>query len=331
MFDTVALRHAEKLPSPSELLALGWRSSCGHFAVRDDRQKWFLNLPDRPRLTWSTAPDGGAYLTAECSLPKLLYGNNVVMVSDAHLPAAFDSISEYVSKSSDRDFDSRTSLVGRLDICHNFQVGEPNVNSYISGVSGGSIPRMIRNAISDSTVRFQGKQSKVMVYGKFSEVSHLQKQGKATPEEVAAARGVLRLEASYFKTPAIKRLTERYGFAERIACNLLSGELAKGELEKSMSKLSLDKPIVTQDARIEALIRSSHTGTRLEHLMGFLSLLDRFGEDFYLLPELNYKRATYYKRLKACRDAGVLRSGLSHKALPALELVWDADVKERAA
>jgi hypothetical protein len=331
MFDTVAVRHAEKLPSPVELGELGWRSACGHAPGKDDRQKWLLNLPNKPRLTWSSAPDGGAYLTAECSLPKLLYGNNILMISDDDMPSAFDSISDYVSELSGRDFDSRTALVGRLDICYNFQVGEPNVNSYISGVSGGSIPRMRRNAINDSTVRFEGKQSKVMVYGKFLEVSHLQKQGKATPEEVTASCGVLRLETSYFKTPAIKRLAERYGFAERIACNLLSGEVAKGELEKSMCKLNLDKPIVTQDARLEALVRSGHTGTRIENLMGFLSLLDRFGEDFYLLPELNYKRATYYKRAKACRDAGVLRSGLSHKALPALKLVWNAEREERAA
>jgi hypothetical protein len=331
MFDTVALRHAEKLPSPSELLALGWRSSCGHVPSEGDRQKWTLNIPKRPRLTWSSARDGGAYLTAECSLPKLLYGNNVVMISDSDLPAAFDFISAHVSECSGREFDSRTALVGRLDVCYNFQVGESNVNSYISGVSGGSIPRMIRNAINATTVCFQGKQSKVQVYAKYSEVSGKRKKGEATPEEVTSALGVLRLETSYFVTPSVKRLAERYGFADRIASDLLSSDLAEAELEQSMSKLGLDRPIVMQDGRLKALIESRHTGTVLEGLTGFLGLLDRYDEDFYQLPELNYKKSTYYKRAKACRDAGVWKPAPSQMALPALKLVWNADLDKRVA
>ncbi len=331
MFDTVSFRHSLKLPPPADLLALGWKSACGHVSTTDDRQKWLLNLPSSPRLTWSSAPDGGCYLTAECSIPKLIYGNNVVMVGDADLPLAFDFISNYVSEASGTDFDSRSALLGRLDVCHNFQVGQLNVSSYISGVRSASISRKNRNAINDSTVTFQGKQSKVMVYGKFAEVSHLHKQGRATPEEVSSARGVLRLEASYFKTPAVRRLAEQYGFSDRTACNLLSSEVASGELEKAMSKLNLDRPIVANDDRLDSLARHGYTGTRVEYLTGFLGLLDRFGEDFYQLPELDYKRATYYKRAKACRDAGVWSRSASQKALPALQLVPNMGCVKRAA
>jgi hypothetical protein len=322
MFDTVGIHHSLSMPLPVELYAMGWK----RVPTKHGRAKWVLNEDGMPQLTWSTAPDRQSWLTATSSLPNLLYGSNVRLIDEAGIEQAWSLITDYVTVVSGRDFKARTALVGRLDVCHNFHVNETNIVPYVSAVSSVSIPRMNRHPFNDSTAQFETKSrlEKLQLYGKYREMSE-KKLG--TPDDKKKALGVLRLEHR-FDNDAVKRLAKKHGL-ERRAESLITADVARSVLEKDMELMNLDKAKAAYDDRIDVLLKAYGSGRTVQRLAGFLSLLDRYGENFYQIPELNYERSTYYNNARLCREASVWRR-IEHPAkLPALRLAWDADRETR--
>jgi hypothetical protein len=250
-----------------------------------------------------------------------------------------DETSDYVSDVTGRDFDAHTALVGRLDICHNFNVGEWNIVPHIYAVASLSLPRMNRMQVNDTTVFFQNKSKKhskkhrltekLMLYGKLRQ---MKEDGNATLEELKAANGVLRLEHR-FDGDGVRRLSRDYDRNRHADCLLVS-EIARDVLRNDLERTNLNKPKVAADDRIDTLLKAlpkkRDTGVAVQRLAGFLSLLDHYGEDFWHIPELGYSRSTYYEYARQCREADVWRRNEHPAKLQPLRLVWDADAQKRA-
>jgi hypothetical protein len=129
MFDTVVLNHAYMHAPPREVLE-GFRWVGDRYVHNAPPVKNYA----RPQLTWSAAPDGINYLTARVSVPKMIYSNNVQMITGADISLALDTITGYASDVSGVAFDAATANIVSLDVCHNYQVGEEEVFGYLNAL-----------------------------------------------------------------------------------------------------------------------------------------------------------------------------------------------------
>lgn len=323
MIDTTSLRHSIPLLPPSEMTSRGFTTTCGHSpAEGPDRVSWRLNPPrddgTLPRLTWNSSPSGD-WLTAEVSLPKFLFGNNVRMVSDTDVRDALNGISCFITETVSVPFDAFSALVGRVDYCWNFPVGETNVYTIVSAAAQASIPRMVRYHIGPTTATFKQQSKHITIYGKHAEVAARVREKTATNEELRASDGQLRLEVKYLKSDSCKRLAKRYGLSERTAEKLLVDGIAYEELERALEALSLSKTTEPANARID-ILRDAYGDTgRFRALVAFLMILDRYGEGFWKQGIGGYSRSLYFENARALKSAGVWLK--TDESIPPLRLI----------
>src|SRR5215213_7588218 len=94
MFDTVQLRRQFPLPSSMELEGRGFRRLWG------DSKRWVWDASvigkTLPRLTWRST-QGRDWLTAEVSIPKMLYSNNVFSVTADDVQKGMKLVSQFAS------------------------------------------------------------------------------------------------------------------------------------------------------------------------------------------------------------------------------------------
>lgn len=321
MIDTVSLRHSAPLPPPSELAERGFIAKYSYASSDSERQRWRLNPPKYaetlPRLTWSSSPSGD-WLTTEVSVPKFLFSTNLIQLTDANIQRGLDGISRFVSTTAGVNFDARSALVGRVDYCHNFAVGEGNKIPYLSAAAHASIPRMKAHRI-ESSLAFTHSSQKILLYDKHDEVASRAKKGQASDGELRESVGLLRLEISHFTSDACRRLSKSYSLPGRSADLLLHSSIAHQEIERGLKMLGLDDVTETVDARLDALREVYGETSHSRCLAGFLYFLDRYGEDFWQHGIGGYKRSTYFKYRRELKNAGVwLRSD---RQLPPLRLV----------
>jgi|SRR5947209_7275056 len=313
MFDTIQLLHAAPYPCPAGFERTGKRR------VFNPPQVKGRSLP---RLTYSTSRTGISFLIAEVSLPKMLYGTNVELISEDVLPSALDTISDHVSSVTGENFDARTARVGRLDVCDNFEVGEEYVHAYLHALHNAHYPRMVRNVFESGSVNFKNSTETVTVYSKLTEVSARALKRRATVAEVRAAVGILRVEHRYQTSSRVRRLAERLCLPERTAESLLRADIWETVMEETLSKLGLDKHIESGDARINLLRERFGVGPTYQHLAGFVTLLDNHGAEGLL--SLGYNKETFRKNRQRLEEAGAWLTTPTSATLPPLQLVRDS-------
>jgi hypothetical protein len=314
-------------------------SRCGHTPAEGENSTYVLNLPrdavSLPQLTVSNTASG-VWCTAALSLPKHLYGNNVIMVSDADLPRALDSVSRFVTGVCGFEFDAHHALVGRVDYCHNFATGEANVAAYIDAGATATVARMDRFKINSTTVSFVAKGKVIKLYGKRAEVSKELAEGRATNDELLAAEGNTRLEVTYRRRDALMRLAERHGLEDRRAHQLLAAGVAQKELRQALGLLGLDSPTRLQDTRMDILREKYGDTKRCRALVAFLGYLDRYGEATWRRDACGrfptwygYSRSTYMANVRLLKAAGAWTR--ADRQLPPLSLVLSAGRSARVA
>jgi hypothetical protein len=69
---------------------------------------------------------------------------------------------------------------------------------------------------------------------------------------------------------------------------------------------------------------------KVSDLLGFLAYRDRFGDNFYRLPQLGISRATYNRKVRLLQDAGLWLSSPSKHSLSALSEVHQTDARKAA-
>jgi hypothetical protein len=342
MIDTVHLRNLvpPSLPLGDLLARAPFTTRCGHTPAEGESSTYVLNLPrddavTLPQLTVSTTASG-VWCTAALSVPKHLYGNNVVMVSDADMLRALASVSQFVTQVCGFEFDAHHALVGRADYCYNFDTGEANVAAYIEAGAMARVARMDRYKINSTTVSFVTKAKVIKLYGKHAEVSEQVRAGKATDSELRAAVGKTRLEVTYRRREALKRLAERHGLEDRRAHQLLTADVARDELGQALGLLGLDKPTRPLDTRMDILREKYGDTRRCRSLVAFAGYLDRYGEATWHKDKAGrypawygYSRSTYMANVRLLKAAGVWAR--VNRQLPPLSLVWPTEPAARVA
>ncbi len=314
MIDSVLLRHSSKTPVSKRILEkFRWRGET--YSFRDAAGE------NPPCLFYRPTPYGTNYLAVEASLPKILYGHNLIVLSQPEIAQALDLLSSFATEHFGMDFNASTATVGRVDYCINFDVGTDRIHAYLKAAMEASPSRLKRLATGKiETVEFFNRQRKIYLYDKGRQCESLLKKNKISKELAASSIGLLRLE-SRFRNPVVVRrmLIDKLNLADQTALTVLDLGVAKTVLTEALSSFELDKQIVQVDQRIEKLQQFYGHGSKLQQLLGFLQLCDYYGQD-NLVARGIVKRSSYYNHIKDLRRAGVLIYTNYHSTLPALSV-----------
>jgi hypothetical protein len=312
MFDTVLLRHVCNEPRLDS-----FRPTGGRFVFNPPR----VNGLAQPQLTWNLAPNGVGYLSAMVSLPKLIYGNNVQMLTEADIPRALDKITVCASDVVGVEFEAWTANVGRLDVPHNWRVGETETHYYLTALRNNAVyPRLTtKRIIKDTTVDWSNSSEKVIAYSKHVETADLAKQGRATDADVRESVGILRVEHRFLNSSACRRLAKDWmKLPDRRAEHLLSASVAETVMQETIDKLGLSNPVESSDSRIELLREYYGLGSTFFRLRGFVETCDDLGE---ALVKQRLGDETFRRNRKAVQAAKAWVTNPSRRTLPPLRLV----------
>jgi hypothetical protein len=324
--DTIRIGSHAPLPAEHEMRANDWQPL--HHRRLGIITGWTKNFSDdeqerrRPNLTWSSNEAGRDWLMAEVSLPKMARGNNVASLSEGESLATLDRLSDFVSREAGRDFDARAALVSRLDFAANFRVGEETTLDYITLGKQTQLTKMHpRHELTTAAFESKGKGKKIQLYSKFHDVL---KDHATNHPLVAEARGVLRLETELKKRDVVRRCGEKLGFPDARASEMVLERVGLEILNKALLELGIGdaSPI---SSHVDLLREKFGGGRRLRELLGMKALFDKYGLNFYLRSELHISRASYYKAMRALKDAGVFLDAPNSRALPPLRLVASSE------
>lgn len=309
MIDTGIFRHKyRKLPPIRNLQKFVWRGT--RYSYHDGASVY------SPHLFCYPLDNKCVYLSAEASLPKLLYNHNVAVLDQREIFLALEKLTEIASEKFGVFFNAFTAQVGRVDYCYNFSADSNLVHSYLSAATN-ACPKLLKRKILGKieTVEFFNSQRKIYLYNKERQIESLISKDKARKKDPnpallearAAASGLIRLESRFNNSVAVQRLlVNKLKLGDRTARTLLDLDIAKKVLNDALIQFELNKPIPSFDQRIENL-RSVYKsrGNRFQQLLGFIELCKYYGQD-NLIDGGFIKKSSYYKNLKDLRDADAL-------------------------
>jgi len=124
MLDTVGIKHFYQSLMCDEFLR------CWHYLSNKRNPTWTLNAKGSetlPKLTMIQTPNGIRHLSAEVSLPKMLFGHNARLPNQAEVIEGLQMISNYVESKSGLSFDIPTATVSLIHYTKDICLGEPEV------------------------------------------------------------------------------------------------------------------------------------------------------------------------------------------------------------
>jgi len=237
------------------------------------------------------------------SLPKLLYGCNHRPIGDWDI--AFGCVNREFARIPGIPplGDVRDAVLYRLDICANFPIGK-SVPYYIQALTRAHYPRRKLHAYLPDGVVFRTKNGiSTCFYNKHKECGH--------PD----ASGILRMEISMRRK---RKIVEFLGNKYPSLRDLTLDRIVE-VLKKDLEILRLDKPIVTDQSLIEALLSELYTPRQVRSLLGYL--LERRSYTYGQLLARGYTRQTIHNYGKLLKVAGVSNLSLgNHIELPPLSM-----------
>ncbi len=227
---------------------------------------------------------GKASVGFEASLPKMLFDNNVRVLTTDEVSQAAEYVSNLVQHYTGFDFDALNVRTSRADLVCSWNLTEDEVNRRLDVTKlvryGGKHTRVIDKEKGVSSV-YHGRKSyyENYLYSKHAETMLRVKQGTANDEHLRASIGNLRLEDCRY-TAKLRQDAERFGFGKYMTlANLLQAGIVKQLLMEDMKNLQLDRPIAGRDEREHKLEMYCGSDTaKYARLWGILDTVIRRGE-----------------------------------------------------
>ncbi|HEX8288070.1 MAG TPA: phage/plasmid replication protein [Pyrinomonadaceae bacterium] len=260
-----------------------------------------------PNLTMIKTPNGIWHLSAEVSLPKMLFGHNARLPNQMEVSEGLKMIAEYVEANSGQHFDAKTAMVSRIDFAKDFPLSEAKVFQVIKKLSDKILPRMEKLLYNDSTLYFKAKSRQIRIYGKFREVLAT-KQVKA--KNIKTAKGILRFEHSYFKSYAIDSIVEKLSLRNKTTQSLLTQDVSDFVMSEVLENLNFYELITNDKTNLENLLETFPTKKTM-NFCAFLEMLKLRGELFYKDESLGFFKDSYFRDAKECRKAKVWKQSKS--------------------
>jgi hypothetical protein len=221
-----------------------------------------------------------------CSLPKLVYGNNIEMLMEPVV--SLKTLNPIISDFFEMKIDLNQHEMDRVDLCYNHYVGD-HVNAIIAKLFKLNYPkRATKPYYPTNGVQFYSKASTLIFYDKESE----SKDNKA--------RGIIREEASY----GDKRSTRSaFGSDNPVFLGNITPEMVERILLRENEKLGLYETVMVDETvalRTLVSVYGSEQGVRL---MGYLHSVDLASNQE--LIDMGISPRTLSRNKKLIKGAGI--------------------------
>jgi hypothetical protein len=275
------------------------------------------------KLDWYDTYKRG-FLSAEVSAPKLLFGNNVQMISGSDMPRVVESVSNLASHYAGVDFDAAQEAdITRADISYNWKMKEVDVYARLHALRTAHYPRMLRGTLEgdEASIYFRNrgrkKTEEIVAYAKHPETYKLMRLGQATEEHLKASIGNLRTEHRLFDEKVMRVAKDLLKRTDRKA-SMLTPDFAEMVIKTDMKILGLDKEIRSGDERLLRLHEYCDGDKgKFVRLSGLLFLADTYGADNLVTLGLVAK-SSFHDQRKELEAAGVWMCAPSKRTLAPL-------------
>lgn len=256
-----------------------------------------------PNLTMINTPNGIWHLSAEVSLPKMLFGHNARLPNQSEVFQGLQMIGEYVEAESNLPFDVSTATVSLIHYAKDICLGESDVWKMIKILAAKRLPPLRKNFYEDATLYFTSKArtKQIRIYPKLKEILD---RKHATPEAIAHAKGVLRLELCLVKPDSIDSLVKRLRLPDKTTSSMLTEEISDSAVGEVLDKLNFFESLSNEKTNLELLLEHFTTRKSL-NLCGFLEMVNERGEGFYKDESLGFSKDAYFRDARDCRKVKV--------------------------
>lgn len=304
MLDTLQIKKCYTRPLSDDYLR-----GIGAIPIQSRRNRIFAlnpvkDYPTLPRLTIIFTPDGIMHVSAECSIPKLLFGNNSRLPDEEELSTGLELISEYTSETTGLEFNSFEANVSIAHFANDVQLGEPGVYAAVNRLSRLKLNGLLKHAVDDTTIYFNNKSREVRIYPKLQEVYSKAK----VQEAIDHARGNLRFEYCLLNKYGVDSHAKKFGLRDSMAKSILTSEVSDRVFRDLFTEMDFPSLLTDERSNLQKL-KGHFRGRKAMTLDGFLNTVDQYGELFYKDTQHGFKKGAYYRAVRDCRKAGVWRSG----------------------
>jgi hypothetical protein len=252
-------------------------------------------------------------LKVETSLPKVLSGSNVGLLSETDLNKVLDLVSDRVSSwcGSDVPHVSEWDIRGRVDSVYAWNVGSC-VDDYLHALKSVNLSRHVSQSVDrESTLYWRNSQRVIRMYDKFRET------------RVDEAKGVLRFEVQLNHAKAeFERMANVKSSKVK---DILKWENSRRILENYLEGIGGDLVIADEEKCLK-LLTSKFGATKAIRLFGYIQSMRVYSRDE--LVRFGVRRETVWRALRdvhlAGANVGVAKSGV----LPSLTLpkTYDGEI-----
>ncbi len=299
MLDTVGIKHFYQSLVCNDFKK-HWR-----FLLDNGKKTWVFNAKGSktlPNLSLFQRGNSLWHLTAQVSLPKMLFGHNARLPNQSEVLEGLKMISEYVEEKSGLPFDYEAASVYLIhyakDICFDT---ESEVWKMVEKLSKRRIKPLRKNFYEDSTIYFtaKGKTRQIRIYPKLQEVLS---RKYPSAEASKMAKAVLRFENSLLKKSSIDSLIKKYELSDNTPGSLLTENISDLVISEILKNLNFFELISGGKTNLDIL--KEHFPTRKAmNLCGFLQMVAENGEGFYKDESHGFSRDSYFRDVKDCRKA----------------------------
>lgn len=260
---------------------------------------------------------GIPHISFEYSVPKILYGNNMVSVHPCLIYESMHKVKEsFEALYGIQLSDPIDWYCFRVDTCANFVLDdEGQVRNYISYLQRLNYPRRVKNMYEDTGLYFASQHNTLKVYYKGAEFKkHDMKRftdGKKSKRLYEEAQKILRIEVEHRKR--IRYLIEQYEKETNVTFKKFQGYVRmkdfidifnfKEEMQRVVSKIlcgTETKLMETEDVFRLLMQKHSDRQARSFHHIYLLIVTQGQTRAKKVIP-----KGTYYKALKAFRELGI--------------------------
>jgi len=294
-FDTVIFK------KPFEPLdGVYWRS----VGFRQSKDGRLVCNGDRTNLTVHQKGYAGKdWLMAQASLPKIVYGHNATLPNEQQARDAASWLCGYVSSVTGLIFTLEDVKAFRIDYTRDYDIQEDRAHAIALGLLPQDLPNFTRTMRCNDSVWFESQRDgqtikEIAIYPKFTWASD-----NHEPQDVIdASRGKLRLEVRLMR----KGLNSIKGANKPL--DYLSQAISDTLLNEAATMLDLQRIIDARNFDFHHRLIVHACGQRSLGKLGlptFIELVERYGPDFYRMPDFHYPKSTYHKRKNELERLGI--------------------------
>jgi len=306
MLDTVQIKHFYSV-LPDETFLRRWR-----FLSGKKNPTWTRNAERKdnlPRLTMINTPNGIWHLSAETSLPKMLFGHNARLPNEREVLQCLHLIGDYVEAESNLPFNAATATVSLIHYAKDVCLGEFDVWKMIKILATKKLPFLQKNFYEDATIYFTSKarSKQIRIYPKLLEVLN---DKHAAPEAIKYATGNLRFELCLTKYDTVDSFAKKMKLADKTTASLINETISDAAIGEVLENLQFFDSLSNDKSNLELLLEKYSTRKAM-NLCGFLTMLSERGEGFYKDESLGFTKDAYFRDARASRKANVWKRGNS--------------------